>query len=191
MTMKVQATYKDLLSAAALETMERIRSDHERVPPRLKPMLAYIEGHLFDPKLNVNRLKEACGNRDNSVAIHFHAAVGRPPHAYISHCRLETAARLLCDTDMPIWKISEILGFSSIQVFSRSFCRWAKKRPTVFRREARKVAESQRERRPAPSRVHNDEYWRRAMSGSLEDEEAADLIQKLLTLYPPGRRKTA
>ena len=154
-------------------------------------MLAYIEGHLFDPRLNVNRLKEACGIRDNSVAIHFHAAVGRPPHAYISHSRLETAARLLRDTEMPIWKISEILGFSSIQVFSRSFCRWAKKRPTVFRREARKRAEGHRERQSTASRVHNDDYWRRAMSGHLEDEEAAELIQKLLMLYPPGRRKTA
>ena len=189
--MKVQATTKDLLNAAALQTMERIRSDHERVPPRLKPMLAYIESHLFDSRLNVNRLKEACGIRDNSVAIHFHAAVGRPPHAYISHCRLETAARLLRDTEMPIWKISEVLGFSSIQVFSRSFCRWAKKRPTVFRREARKRAEGHRERQSMASRVHTDDYWRRAMSGHLEDEEAAELIQKLLRLYPPGRRKTA
>ncbi|MEM6792840.1 MAG: helix-turn-helix domain-containing protein [Acidobacteriota bacterium] len=154
-------------------------------------MLAFIETHLFDPKLNVNRLKDACGIRDNSVAIHFHAAVGRPPHAYISHCRLETAARLLSDSDLPIWKISEMLGFSSIQVFSRSFCRWAKKRPTIFRREMRKAAEGARGRRQPANRVHTEEYWSRAMSGSLEDHEAADLIQKLLQLYPPGRRSSA
>ncbi|MEM9554679.1 MAG: AraC family transcriptional regulator [Acidobacteriota bacterium] len=176
---------KDLLRSAASDTFDRIREDQEQVPSRLKPMLAYIEDHLFDPTLNVNRLKKACGIRDNSVAIHFHAAVGQPPHAYISHCRLETAARLLRDTELPVWKISDMLGFSSIQVFSRAFFRWSGQRPTAFRRKTREDGTS-------PNETHEsqetEEYWRRAMSGSLRDEEAANLIQRLLELYPPGRR---
>jgi len=189
--MQLDNTSKDLLQTAALETVDRIRTDQDHVPARLKPMLAYIENHLFDPKLNVNRLKDACGIRDNSVAIHFHAAVGKPPHAYISHCRLETAARLLRDTDLPIWKISDLLGFSSIQVFSRSFYRWADQRPTTFRREARKqVADRPRAQR-AVDAPPNEDYWRRAMAGALQDEEAAVLIQKLLVIYPPGRRPLA
>ncbi len=189
--MQLDTTSKDLLQTAALETLDRIRNDQDQVPPRLKPMLAYIESHLFDPKLNVNRLKDACGIRDNSVAIHFHAAVGKPPHAYISHCRLETAARLLRDTDLPIWKISDLLGFSSIQVFSRSFYRWADQRPTTFRRDARKrLADRPRIQRAVDS-PQTEEYWRRAMSGALKDDEAAVLIQRLLEIYPPGRRPLA
>lgn len=175
---------KDLLRSAASDTFDRIREDQEQVPSRLKPMLAYIEDHLFDRTLNVNRLKKACGIRDNSVAIHFHAAVGQPPHAYISHCRLETAARLLRDTELPVWKISDLLGFSSIQVFSRAFFRWSGQRPTSFRRKAREEGE---QADVAESR-QTEEYWRRAMSGALRDEEAARLIQRLLELYPPGRR---
>lgn len=193
MTMQLETTPQDLLATAALQTMDQIRLDQEKAPPRLKPMLAYIESHLFDPKLNVNRLKEACGIRDNSVAIHFHAAVGKPPHAYISHCRLETAARLLRDTDLPVWKISDLLGFSSIQVFSRAFCRWSGKRPTAYRRE---VSQERRQSNGRPSATHepvvrlqSEEYWKRAISGRLRDDEAAALIQKLLEIYPPGRRQ--
>lgn len=191
--MQLDTTSKELLHTAAMQTLDRVRSDHENVPPRLKPMLAYIETHLFDPKLNVNRLKEACGIRDNSVAIHFHAAVGQPPHAYISQCRLETAARLLRDTELPIWKISELLGFSSIQVFSRAYYRWANQRPTTFRREARRRAQQGEEGKEAvnTSRPQSEEYWRRAMNGDLRDNEAAELIQRLLAIYPPGRRQTA
>ena len=190
---RLEATAKELLDAAAIETLEKIRNDQEQVPTRLRPMLVYIERHLFDPDLNVNRLKEACGIRDNSVAIHFHAAVGKPPHAYISQGRLETAARLLRDTDLPIWKISELLGFSSIQVFSRAFYRWAEQRPTTFRREIRRRVKKSGRARSITASVPTKtaEFWRRALNGDLRDDEAADLIQKLLAIYPPGRRQTA
>ena len=178
-----------LLQVAASETMDRIRTDQQQVPPRLRPLLAYIEGHLFDPTLNVNRLKKACGIRDNSVAIHFHAAVGRPPHAYISQCRLETAGRLLRDTDLPVWKISDLLGFSSIQVFSRAFHRWAGQRPTAFRQETREPCEDHPwNAEPKPNGLRHEEFWRQALSGNLPDSEAARLIQRLLEIYPPGRR---
>ncbi|MEM1201683.1 MAG: helix-turn-helix transcriptional regulator [Acidobacteriota bacterium] len=190
--MKIQDPAQELLNSAAVETMDRIRVDQDQVPARLKPMLSYIESHLFDPELTVNRLKKACGIRDNSVAIHFHAAVGKPPHAYISQCRLETAARLLRDSDLPVWKISDLLGFSSIQVFSRAFHRWSGQRPTTFRRDARRA----HGQRPLPARGNgegrtNGEYWNRALNGDLPDDEAASLIQLLLQIYPPGRRSMA
>ena len=127
-----------LLKTAAVESLERIQLDRAKAPQRLKPLLAYIEEHLFDPTLDVNHLKRACGVRDNSVPIQFHSAVGRPPHGYIEDRRLETACRLLADTHLKIWQISELLGYSSIQVFSRAFSRWSGQRPTLFRKKARR-----------------------------------------------------
>ena len=114
---------QQLLASAAIESLERIRLDRARAPQRLKPLLAYIEDNLFDSTLDVNQLKRSCGVRDNSVPIQFHSAVGRPPHGYIEDRRLETACRLLADTNLKIWQISELLGYSSIQVFSRAFSR--------------------------------------------------------------------
>lgn len=186
--MTIEPTQDDLLQTAAAETFERIREDHERVNDRLKPMLAHIESHLFDPKLNVNRLKKACGIRDNSVAIHFHSAVGQPPHAYISQCRLEISSRLLRDTDLPVWKISEMLGFSSIQVFSRAFNRWCGQRPTSYRKEHRRSGNGAPPKKSSKDRFDDPEIWSRAMAGQLRSEEAAGLMHRLLEIYPPGGR---
>lgn len=169
---------QELLQKSAEEIFERIQADRDRVPEQLKPMLAYIDDHLFDPSLNVNRLKEACGIRDNSIAIRFHAAVGKPPHAYISGCRLETASQLLVSTSLPIWKISDLTGFSSIQVFSRAFFRWANIRPSEYRRQRRSGNELR-----AASGETRDTYWQQAMSGTLHPKEAAELIRKLVGIY--------
>ena len=135
------------LETAAVKTLERIRRDRGRVVRRLQPLLQHIEEHLFDPGLDVNQLKRSCGVRDNSVPIQFHAQIGLPPHAYIEECRLRTGCRLLRDTELKIWQIADLLGYSSIQVFSRAFSRWASMRPTGFRRKAR------REGIAIPSRV--------------------------------------
>ena len=193
----LQDSSRQLLRAAALETIDRIRTDHEQVPAKLKPLLHYIELHLFDSDLSVNQVKKACGVRDNSVAIHFHACVGQPPHAYISQCRMEVASRLLRDSELPVWKISDLLGFSSIQVFSRAFYRWAKERPSTYRRLNRRSG-SEMEDPMLDSEIAfegsivsprlTEDFWRRALAGNLRDDEASELIRHLLDLYPPRRR---
>jgi AraC-like DNA-binding protein/tetratricopeptide (TPR) repeat protein len=177
-----------LLETAASEALERIRADRARAPQRLKPLLAYIEDNLFDPTLDVNQLKRSCGVRDNSVPIQFHSAVGRPPHGYIEDRRLETACRLLGDTNLKIWQISELLGYSSIQVFSRAFSRWSGQRPTLFRKKARQRSIANRTGAVARSHMFfGPDSLRKALSGELGSDEAGALIERLLTIYPQGR----
>lgn len=175
-----------ILETAAAESVERIRRDRANAPQRLKPLLAYIEEHLFDPSLDVNQLKRNCGVRDNSVPIQFHSAVGRPPHGYIEDRRLETACRLLGESPMKIWQISEVLGYSSIQVFSRAFSRWSGQRPTTYRKKARHRKEVHPE---VPQMVEESleartEMLRRAIAGELSLDEANALIVRLRQLYP-------
>lgn len=175
-----------ILETAAAESVERIRRDRANAPQRLKPLLAYIEEHLFDPSLDVNQLKRNCGVRDNSVPIQFHSAVGRPPHGYIEDRRLETACRLLGESPMKIWQISEVLGYSSIQVFSRAFSRWSGQRPTTYRKKARHRKEIHPE---VPQMVEESleartEMLRRAIAGELSLDEANALIVRLRQLYP-------
>jgi AraC-like DNA-binding protein/tetratricopeptide (TPR) repeat protein len=178
-----------LLKSAATESLERIRQDRARVPQRLKPLLAYIEEHLFDPTLDVNQLKRSCGVRDNSVPIQFHSAVGRPPHGYIEDRRLETACRLLADTDLKIWQISELLGYSSIQVFSRAFSRWSGQRPTLYRKKARRrVGKEPKVTKPNVEDVFHPDSLRRALAGELPPQEATVLIERLFRLYPSCRK---
>lgn len=188
---------RQALEIAAAATLEKIRRDRDQVPVKLKPLLSYIEAHLFEQELSVNRMKRECGVRDNSVAIHFHACVGQPPHAYISQCRMEVASRLLADSDLPVWRISELLGFSSIQVFSRAFYRCAHLRPSTYRRRQRPIlraADGSVLAMPATAATVADAsqleqaLWHRALTGQLLDDEAGELIRRLLEIYPPHRR---
>lgn len=180
-----------LLEEASRPSLERIQLDRRKVPQRIKPLLAYIEDNLFDPTLDVNQLKRCCGVRDNSVPIQFHSAVGRPPHGYIEDRRLETACRLLAETHLKIWQISELLGYSSIQVFSRAFSRWAGERPTLFRKKARRdrgraagVSASAREGKQREHSVFPTDALRKALDGDLPYEEAKSLMGRLEELYP-------
>lgn len=188
---------QQLLASAAIESLERIRLDRARAPQRLKPLLAYIEDNLFDATLDVNQLKRSCGVRDNSVPIQFHSAVGRPPHGYIEDRRLETACRLLADTNLKIWQISELLGYSSIQVFSRAFSRWSGQRPTQFRKKARLNQKGDHGnngvvRHPLSEKLDEHFFFgpealRKALAGELSHVEANALIARLLKLYPSCR----
>ena len=168
------------LNAAAKETLQRIAADRQNAPPKIKPLLAYIEANLFHPDLRVGQLKRACGIRDNSISMQFHAALGAPPSSYIEQGRMEIASRLLQESDVPVSLIAELLGYSSLQVFSTAFNRWAGMRPNPFREhhraEAAKNAANGEE-------LQNVDTLRRALMGSLEADEAEELVCYLQDLY--------
>lgn len=179
---KHQLLRKDALAAAARGTFSRIRNDQKRASKKLRPLLRYIEANLFSPSLNVHRLKQACRIRDNSVTIKFHSEIGQPPKTYISSRRLETAARLLTQTNLLVWKIAELVGYSGLGVFSKAFNRWAGQRPNAFRRQMREVDQSE-----VPSGLVSPSFLRRAVAGELSTEDAKWLVAKLLEVYPEAQ----
>ena len=172
-------------SNAAAPALAKISRDQETAPQKLRPLLAYIHEHLFDPELTVGRLKRACGIRDNSLATYFHSAIGLKPSAYITEGRLSTAARLLRGTDLPIWLIGELVGYSSIHVFSRAFRRWAGQSARSFRKS---VDSTEQLRDPLADEVFQLDYWRKAFAGDLAADEARSLIGRLQHLYPTAER---
>ena len=183
------------LAAAAAPTMREISRLADTAPPRIAAMVIYIRDHLFDPKLSVHRIKEACRLRDNSIALHFHRILGQPPGTFITDRRLAVAERLLSDTWLPIWKITDLLGYSSIQVFSRAYFRRKGRRPSAARKDgagesvAAASIPSPGEATPFAAAISlESDFLRRALEGSLEDHEAAFLLSRLLELYPPHRR---
>lgn len=128
------------LETAARPILERIEADRSKAPSLICSVLAYLSEHIFDPDLDVNQLRRACGIRDNSLPIYFREAVGLPPFAYIEDCRLEVASRLLASSRLKIWQIAQVVGYSTLQVFSRAFTRWSGgQNPSSYRREARKA----------------------------------------------------
>lgn len=171
---------QSLRDAAAREALDRIRRERDRVHPKLRPLLAYLERHLFDPQLNVNQLKRACEIRDNSIAILFHSQVGTSPKVFISERRLETAARLLSDSDLRVWQVGELVGYSGPGVFSKAFRRWAGLRPQSFRARARKLQAAEE---PPADDSFSDEDLRQALAGTLPLRRARVLLRRLSEIY--------
>jgi len=122
-----------LLDGAAEASLEEIRNDLAEARGRPEKLLAHLKKYLFDPGLNSQQLRLACGISDKSVSGEFARSVGVPPGVYIRRKRLETGQRLLLHTDLPLSKISGLLGFGRPSDFSRAFTSWAGASPSAVR----------------------------------------------------------
>jgi AraC-like DNA-binding protein len=91
---------------------------------------------------------------------HFHrqftAIHGLTPQRYLTRLRLERACRLLRDSDLPITRIAQDVGFGSPASFSRRFTSTFGTSPVRHRAELRKNGKAPGAADPA--------YWRRLTS---------------------------
>ncbi len=131
---------KESFKESSRLTIERIRRDHEKAQGHLKDLFYCLEADIFDSALDVNELKRRCGKRDRSMATYFTRFTGMAPHAYIVKARIETAACLLADTELPIWRITALVGFSHESVLYRNFKAWCGSSPTEFRKRERRIS---------------------------------------------------
>ncbi len=69
----------------------------------------------------VRRLARVSGVSAAHFARSFKEAFGVPPHRYLLTRRLERAAALLRDTDLPVTEIAFQTGWSSLGTFGRTF----------------------------------------------------------------------
>ncbi len=122
-----------LRDRAAAGSLRRIEADLARVSERLKPALRLIRANLFQPRFNVERLQAALKRGAHDFTTEFHRAAGAPIHRYLSDRRLETAARLLVDTELPIKVIARVAGYGGQESLSRAFAKRYGVRPTIYR----------------------------------------------------------
>ncbi|MBY0493283.1 MAG: helix-turn-helix transcriptional regulator [Cyanobacteria bacterium] len=122
------------LRAAFEATLEcgRLRCD-SHVPPvpsrSVQQLLAAIHDDVFDPQLNVQSLRARCRVQDNNISSRFRSEVGQSIKDYIDGLRLDTARRLLQETNFSIFEVSLAVGYYHPQTFYRAFHRWFKCRP--------------------------------------------------------------
>jgi AraC family transcriptional regulator len=103
---------------------------------RLDRVMQYIEANLTQD-ITVSDLAEAACFSLFHFARAFHAAMGRPPHAYISERRLDRARHLLAYSDMPLVDISLTCRFSGQANFTKAFTRAMGVSPGRYRRAHR------------------------------------------------------
>lgn len=159
---------EEMLQEAARQSLGRIRRDRENAPEDFKPLFRFLEEHLFERTTNVKSLLELC---EGPLPMRrLRALLGTAPHSYIEDRRLETARRLLDVPGLKVREVAELLGYSSVQVFSRAFCRWSGERPTAFRDRDRSTPGARAARLEAAldpeevSSIRAEEIWR-ALAG--------------------------
>lgn len=69
----------------------------------------------------IPRLAAVSGVSEAHFARSFREAFGLPPHRYLLTRRIERAAALLRDTDLPVTEIAFQSGWSSLGAFGRTF----------------------------------------------------------------------
>ena len=75
----------------------------------------------FEAALTVTDLAEVSGVSPAHFARAFKTAFGVPPHRYLLTRRIERAAALLRDTDLPVIEIAMATGWNSLGTFGRIF----------------------------------------------------------------------
>ena len=86
----------------------------------VKQCMQYIHNHYAD-LLTLEDIAEHCHLHPNYLCALFKTYTGQTLFDYLSQVRVETAAQLLKNEELPMAKISELVGFHSESMFYRKF----------------------------------------------------------------------
>ena len=92
----------------------------------------WIAGRLAGD-LSLPALAQKAGMSERSFSRHYAKATGITPARAVERLRVEAARRLLCDTRLPIKRITERCGFGSEETLRRSFVRLLAATPQDYR----------------------------------------------------------
>ena len=104
--------------------------------PLLADAIRYMREHACDP-CNVQDVLQHVPIARRRLEKHMSAELGRTPHQEILRVRIDTAVRMLTETDFPLIQIAEKTGFSAIQNFNRAFRSHLGQTPAAYRRASR------------------------------------------------------
>lgn len=117
-----------LLLCVLSEVARRI----SRPDPAMAALAAWLNSHFAEP-LTERQLDVLCGGHPRSIVRAFQQYTGRTPAQYQQHLRLTEGARLLAETDLPVQRIAERVGYRDALYFSRLFRRKFGKSPSQYR----------------------------------------------------------
>lgn len=103
------------------------------IRPEIQKILDYISYHYADPITVLDMAKLIALERSYFCRI-FKTAMGISPKEYLTKFRLDKARYFLTETNLPIGKISECVGFQSFSSFSRLFISQYQQSPSQYRK---------------------------------------------------------
>lgn len=102
---------------------------------RLETLMREMDAHP-ESDFAVEDLARRAGMAPTHFIARFRSLAGLPPRQFLLACRMRTARRFLCETDMPVTDIALRLGFCTSQHFASLFKRHTGITPLACRRGA-------------------------------------------------------
>ncbi|MCE5232355.1 MAG: AraC family transcriptional regulator [Mizugakiibacter sp.] len=84
----------------------------------------------------VEELADAAASSRSSLAVRFRELIGEPPMHYLTHLRMQLAARQLCQRACSVASLADEVGYDSAAAFQRAFKRCFGVPPAAWRRSA-------------------------------------------------------
>lgn len=106
----------------------------------LQNVVNYVRGNLQDT-IRVATLAEVADCSESQLERRMRKVFGLAATQYILRVRVDTAAKLLIETDEPIATIAAMCGFYDQPNFTRRFARLTNATPAQFRAENKQVAQ--------------------------------------------------
>ena len=127
--------------------ISRYTADTPRTPyfdrlmlERTRQTHGYLVAHQ-DSRITLAELAAKFHLSQSSLKLCFKALYGVPVAGYLRTVRMDTAARLLRESDLPVAEIAHRVGYEDPSRFSAAFRRHTGRRPTELRRVACPCAE--------------------------------------------------
>ena len=102
--------------------------------PRIAAAVAYMSERVGE-SLRVEEVAAVCGLSTFHFSRRFKAIVGKAPHGYLTHLRIERAKALLQETDLEVSTVAGKVGFATHSHFTTTFRRFMGVPPARYRKE--------------------------------------------------------
>lgn len=106
--------------------------------PGIRQALECIADRMSEP-IGVDDLAAAAGMSRRGLHQAFLEHLGRTPGSYLRTVRMETACRMLTETDAKVQVVARKSGYQSLNTFFVAFKKACGKTPAVYRRDARRA----------------------------------------------------
>ncbi|MCM5553457.1 AraC family transcriptional regulator [Pleomorphomonas sp. NRK KF1] len=103
---------------------------------QMNRVIDYVRANIVR-NLSLAELAALIGLSPDHFGVAFRTAVGKTPHQFLLHCRVEAAKELLLHEESSLSAIAVDTGFSDQAHFTRVFRRLTGRTPALWRREQR------------------------------------------------------
>lgn len=118
---RLTCLYLEIFMLKCFENQLNIKDEFRNIKDTaIRKSVGYINDHLFN-KLPLKHYANMAGFSENQFLRRFRKSMGCTPIEYIRKVKIEKAEQLLKDTDLNISQVADLLNYSSLYSFSRSF----------------------------------------------------------------------